>query len=389
MIEKIAVSNFKSLANFSLPLAKFSCLIGMNGVGKSTILQAMDFVAHLMLGNVQGWLDSRGWRVQDLNCKLRKESNIMIRVMFRTNDGKSVHWAGTFNRATLRCTTELAWVNGRGVMSVREQHYRMEGRVRMPIPFVYQGSILSALKDSELSPEVLEFRDSLRSARSLELLSPQLMRKSARNSDVDIGAGGERLAGYLAAIQKTQGGRLVNLLQEFYPQLSGFSITHQKAGWKKLSITEGFKGQELRTDALHMSDGVLRVLAILAQAGSDRSLILLDEVENGINPEIIEKLVDALRDVPQQIIVTTHSPMVLNYLPDDVAHDAVQFIYRNPDGETRSRPFFSIPRLREKLEVMGPGEAFVDTDLRELTKECVALDQLEDAARLADEEDAG
>lgn len=34
MIETISVTNFKSLAKFSLRLGKFNCLVGMNGAGK-------------------------------------------------------------------------------------------------------------------------------------------------------------------------------------------------------------------------------------------------------------------------------------------------------------------------------------------------------------------
>ncbi len=101
-----------------------------------------------------------------------------------------------------------------------------------------------------------------------------------------------------------------------------------------------------------------------------------------MNPEIIERLVDILASASQQILVTTHSPMILNYLDDTVAREAVNFIYKNPKGETRARPFFGIPRISEKLSFMGPGEAFVDTDLNALTQECVALDEA-DAAREA------
>ncbi len=106
-----------------------------------------------------------------------------------------------------------------------------------------------------------------------------------------------------------------------------------------------------------------------------------------MNPEIIEKLVDVLVKASQQILVTSHSPMILNYLDDEIARQAVNFIYKNQKGETRARPFFSIPRIGEKLKVMGPGEAFVDTDLNLLTQECVALDDkelAEEAARAAE-----
>ncbi|CAI09095.1 AAA family ATPase [Aromatoleum aromaticum] len=55
MIELIAVRNFKSLAQFKLRLHRFNCLVGMNGAGKSTVLQAIDFIAQLMEGRIDEW----------------------------------------------------------------------------------------------------------------------------------------------------------------------------------------------------------------------------------------------------------------------------------------------------------------------------------------------
>jgi hypothetical protein len=69
------------------------------------------------------------------------------------------------------------------------------------------------------------------------------------------------------------------------------------------------------------------------------------------------------------VLVTTHSPMILNYLDDGVASKGVIYLYKTAEGHTESIPFFSIPSLKKKLEVMGPGEAFVDTNLTELADE--------------------
>jgi predicted ATPase len=44
-LERIRVDNFKSLVDFQLQLAPFTCLIGLNGAGKSTVLQALDFAS--------------------------------------------------------------------------------------------------------------------------------------------------------------------------------------------------------------------------------------------------------------------------------------------------------------------------------------------------------
>lgn len=391
MIKSVRVANFKSLAGATIPLGHFSCLVGMNGAGKSTVLQALDFVSQLMRGDVQGWLDRRGWTAADLNCKLRSERNIRFQVSFQTATSGRLTWIGAFNRTDLRCTQEdVVLINGNKtdtkVLRLSGQAYSMGGRESQAIAFEYQGSILSALKDSELSPPLLEFRDALRSVRSLELLSPDKLRKSARVSEHDIGAGGEKLSAYLDNIKGDRKTKLVELLKKFYPNLVDYKITSQKSGWKKLSVYEQFEGQKLETEALHLNDGLLRILAVLTQADADRSLLLLDELENGINQEIVETLVDTLLQSPQQLLVTTHSPLLLNYLPDDVAREAVQFLYKTPQGETKIRRFFSIPRMSAKLDAMGPGDAFVDTDLRLLAQECIDLDDKAEAAIRAEEQ---
>ena len=379
MINSVRVVNFKSLAEVTLRLGHFNCLVGMNGAGKSTVLQALDFLSQLMRGDVQGWLDRRGWSAADLKCKLRKESNITFNVTFAPSTGGKLTWVGVFNRSDLRCSQEHAYLGASDSAGIllrsSGQAFHLEGKPSQSIAFEYQGSILSALKDSELPVALLEFRDALRRVRSLELLSPHLLRKSARVSEHDIGAGGEKLSAYLDNIKGERKAALVTLLQKFYPALIDFKITSQKSGWKKLSVFEQFGAQKLETEALHLNDGLLRILAVLTQAESDRSLLLLDELENGINQEIVETLVDTLLQSPQQLLVTTHSPLLLNYLPDEVARSAVQLLYKTPAGETRIRSFFGIPRIAAKLEAMGPGDAFVDTDLRMLTQECIELDQ--------------
>jgi len=272
------------------------------------------------------------------------------------------------------------------VLRLNAQTYALDGRERQTIAFEYQGSILSALKDSEVPAALLEFRDALRNVRSLELLSPDKLRKSARVSEHDIGQGGERLSAYLDNIRGDRKTKLVKLLRKFYPALVDYKITSLRSGWKKLSVFEQFGAQKLETEALHLNDGLLRILAVLTQADADLSLLLLDELENGINQEIVETLVDTLLQSPQQLLVTTHSPLLLNYLPDDVAREAVQFLYKTPQGETRCRSFFSIPRMAAKLNAMGPGDAFVDTDLRLFAQECVEMDERDEAAMRAQEQ---
>ena len=378
MITGFSIHGFKSLAKFNLSgIENFTCLVGLNGAGKSSILQSLDFASHLLRGDVDNWLTKRGWSISDLHSKLSSQSNIIVAFTFLLGDGERYTWIAGFNRTSLTCSSERVIKHpGQQLMfQVLRGRYSVRDAPLTKIDFNYMGSILSSLKDEVLSPELIEIRNIMLNIRSLELLSPHLMRYSLRDAASDIGVGGEKLSPFLYSIKGEQRENLLRLLRRFYPAVIDFKVKQERAGWKKLYIIEEFNGELIETESKHVNDGLLRILAILAQTGSGKSILLFDEIENGVNPEIIERLVDVLQNTGQQVLVTTHSPMILNYLADDVAKSAVNFVYRSFDGGTRSKRLFDIPKMATKLKVMGPGEAFVDTSLSELAQECARLDQ--------------
>lgn len=392
-LTRLHVDNFKSLVAFSLPLDQFTCLIGLNGSGKSTVLQAVDFASQLFKGQVSRWLEQRQWKAADLNSKLIRKSNIDL-TMTLSVAGSRFRWHGSFNRPLLRCTRERGEIDGKVVFSVDDGHYWFDETARsggspvapepVRIAFEYEGSVLSQLKE-ELLPEVLlPFRTFLRKTASLDLLAPQFLRKRADKSQGEIGLGGERLSAFLHELSSKQKTALREQLKACYPQLDGFQTRSLRAGWKELWIHEHFANKWLLTEARHINDGMLRLMAILAEILTDNQFLLFDEIENGVNPELVEFLIDVLVTAKQQVLVTTHSPMILNYLNDDVARKGVQYLYKTPEGFTRSVPFFSIPSLAAKLEVMGPGEAFVDTELSQLSDEIKTMAAADEEKRRAD-----
>src|SRR5258708_169886 len=106
-IAKIKVENFKSLVDFEIELPKFSCLIGLNGAGKSTVLQFLDFLSQLVHGDMTDWLSERKWKPSDLRSKLTKKVNIEFSVHFSDEHGKSSgRWEASYNPVQNRCTHE-------------------------------------------------------------------------------------------------------------------------------------------------------------------------------------------------------------------------------------------------------------------------------------------
>jgi len=378
-IQKIHLDNFKSLVNFKIELAAFTCLIGLNGAGKTTVLQAMDFLAQLMSGHLTEWLKQRDWKATDLLCKLVKKRIIKFSVHLTLENGQPAVWEGEFNTQTqkLYCSTETVTIAGKIVLKVTDGKYTLAGQTTLsPIPFTYQGSILSQLKELVLNPDLLAVKRALKSIKSLELLSPHLMRQRARQAD-DVGVGGEKLSAFLASLSESEKQIIIKKMKEFYPDFNHYQVSAISGGWRKLLIEENFTSsdpdrliqEKLLTEARHINDGMLRLLTILAQTQTLHSFLLFDEIENGVNPELVEKLVNVLLNARQQVLVTTHSPMILNYLPDDVARESVMLIYKTPQGYSQATRFFDIPSIAHKLGLLGPGEVFVDTDLNALVQE--------------------
>lgn len=402
MIKGFYIDNFKSLVDFRLPpaphqLGSFTCLVGLNGTGKSTVLQAFDFVGHLANGQVATWLRQREWKAADLTSRFLKKKLIQFKLDIEVLGEGRIVWSGSFNIIEMRCTAEMVTVDGvEQALHIKDGQLLVSGTdsndsVQYPLRSMqYEGSTLSFINVRDVHPALGALKHVAANLRSLDLLSPQSMRRRAKDG-ADIGYGGERLSAFIHGLPARDKAALTTTLKQFYPQVSELSTTALRAGWKDLRIVEQYgrapqTSSRLESDARQVNDGLLRVLAILSQvsmseptshstppSGLGQSCVLFDEIENGINPELMQKLVQLLLDAKRQVIVTTHSPLVLNYLPDEVAREAVLLLFRNAAGHTKVVRLFDLPSTQKKLSLLGPGEVFVDTHLEALPAEAMAL----------------
>lgn len=381
MIHYIRIDNFKSLIDFNLNLSSFTCLVGLNGAGKSTVLQALDFISQQMRGELDEWLGVRQWDKRDIGSRLTAKQNIELFVQAEISNYGLIEWSASFNRQSLRCTSEEVFHDGVRLLKVEDAecwltHGDDNGlrSKKIDVIFEYQGSILSQLKSKQLDSALEALKEEIASIRSLDLLAPEYLRQRTRESAGYLGLGGHKLSAYLHEIGSEERERILAKLHKVYPQLSSIDTRSLRSGWKQLDISEIFNGKVLKTPARHVNDGLLRLLAVLSQLDSHEHFLLFDEIENGINPELVEFLVDALVASDHQVMVTTHSPVILNYLEDEVAKQGVMYLYKTVSGATQAVRLFEIPSLAEKLQFMGPGEAFVDTQLTALEEEIKAIE---------------
>jgi predicted ATPase len=273
-IKSIKVDNFKSLVNFELPLAKFNCLVGLNSSGKSIVLQLFDFLSQQFRGNLSGWLKKRQWETSDLNSKLTNNQNIDFEVVLIHDNGIEIDWWASFNRQTLRCTKEhVAWDNNL-ILRVRGGHYKISDLpnkkvtrsvIQGEIAFDYQGSVLSQVKETQIPRELLELKKFFVDLHALDLLSPELLRQRTRDAGNSLGLGGEKLSAFLHEIGEAKRVDIQAKLAKVYPRFRYLDILSLRSGWKSLTVQEQFGDTIVKTEARHVADGFLRMLAVFAQ----------------------------------------------------------------------------------------------------------------------------
>ena len=181
-ISRIEIDNFKSLVDFSIDLPKFSAVIGLNGSGKLTLLQAIDFLSQLSLGGMMEWFAERKWKPSDVKSKLSPKKNIEFRLEFSNDDDYLVGvWEGSYNPSKNRCFKEkfespTDWIH------VTKDTLVIGGQDPVAITFEYEGSIVSQLKADLVPPTIRNTLSLIKNIQSLDLLSPEWLRQRTRES---------------------------------------------------------------------------------------------------------------------------------------------------------------------------------------------------------------
>nr|WP_206204648.1 AAA family ATPase [Thermococcus sp. MAR1] len=97
-----------------------------------------------------------------------------------------------------------------------------------------------------------------------------------------------------------------------------------------------------------ISDGFYKVLAILTAVYLKPPLLIIDEIENSLHPETLELIIDTLRESESQVIITTHSPIVV-----DIVEPSDLVLVDKENGETVFRRIKDPERIKKFLNERG------------------------------------
>ena len=87
MIKSLYIDNFKALNNFTISLKPLTVLtIGGNACGKSTILQVIQLIAHLVKADVRPLSSLEIGISERLDHSLNSNQNVILRPVFEFKD---------------------------------------------------------------------------------------------------------------------------------------------------------------------------------------------------------------------------------------------------------------------------------------------------------------
>ncbi|SFP72781.1 AAA family ATPase [Sphingomonas rubra] len=403
-LRRLTIDGYKALDDLSFDMPyNLLFLIGTNGAGKSSVLQALSFVRAFASGNVDQFISDRQWKWSDVRprknlrpvgksgrVRVLPTKNLQFRLLLEPETGHSIVWEFSWSYVAQQTMSEQIWDVAPDAAPRRIFSYARSTRVSPESSsdsikvddLRFPGSAMAllpvgAISEGRADAAILNaIRNWARGITSLELLSPVAMRRNTRGQPRDIGPRGERLAGFLAALGPAGRARLVDRLSTFYP-LSGLDATRKTAGWIDVRIQEPFTNIA-RFTPTHMSDGFLRILALCAipDFAEDVSMVLLDEVEDGIEPHILPDLIRSIAGQSQaQLLMTSHSPLLVNFFDAD----EIRFLTRDDDGSTIIAETADMKSFASSAQFLGVGEIWANT----------AADRLSREARRSDRQSAG
>jgi predicted ATPase len=389
MIKSIKIENFKAIKELTVRFTSLTMLIGENSCGKSTILQALDFLCSIVTRDIEEYLKDREWSFEEIKSQF---SNINDFIKFTTEfdiNGELLTWEFFVNK-------NGKWIIKERIINSKSKEVFLSFGSGKDTPYDFSGFNIesSALKLLDLNdknrrrkvfedtptekfnPVLYKLKEFLINSNSFDLLSPhRMLSKESRGKVTNIGKGGEKLSAYIHSMNSTRKSELNKIVSKFI----GYDVkitttTKGQPGWVEMFLEESWGNDTIKVKKRYISEGLLRIIAfsvimIALKPTSnfqDTFLVMFDEIEDGINPSLSGELIENFRksasESGKQVIVTSHSPVMVNYLEQD----EIIYMWRDKNGLIHARPMFGADKMKETLDCFNPGEVWLNYSKEEI-----------------------
>ena len=338
LIKRIGIEGFRRLNDVDIEMRPMMVLIGANGVGKTSFMDALSLLAASARGSLNQHLNDLGG-VADVITRGRL-GEIALRAEMDIPNYEPLQYnlqlapRGQTYSISQEALTQATVGHSVPFKHVESQHgavrYYDPLRSRLLQPdwaYEPQESALSQVPRMFQQPE--DFRRILNSVTQYHVLdvsqrAPVKLPQQLRPAPLP-GESGEDLAPFLYNLRESSRERyevIEDSLKAAFPAFESLNFPIAAAGmismtWKERTFSNPFYMHEL-------SEGTLRFLwlASLLQSPGLSTITMIDEPEVSLHPELLALLADLMREASgrTQIVVATHSDRLIRFLePREVA----------------------------------------------------------------------
>jgi predicted ATPase len=363
MLSKLRVQHYKSLFDLEVDLEPLTVFIGPNGSGKSNICESLAVLSDFLQNLVE--TGSNTMQIKDFFVRsLRATSQY-------SHDIEYKFWRGRADYISFGVTRFSNKIESMNDLSVHFDYLNQMASIGTENnTHIASESYTTNLRQFLLSQNY----PNSKLASSLKQVSIYDFAPTALSSKVDnsqsvnsMDRSGKGISYALVDILHTNRERFDELeerLTRLIPNIKRIALPRTQNQTFSLELIDRYS--EHHIPATDISDGTLRILGFLTALYQENtpSIICFEEIENGIHPWLLHKMVELLKIVstegitgnPVQVLITTHSPVLLNYVE---AHQ-VRAVELDKEGKTQvhALPTDSV-RFQKALEAY-------DGDLGEL-----------------------
>ncbi len=356
MIIGVSIKNFKSIRELTkLPLDRFHVLVGPNASGKSTFLDAFEFVRDCLASSPLAAIESRVPEFDDLTW-MRRGGVIEIEIWMDNSHILETLTESIFNyRLAVRkdeksgiCVHEeilrrysKRWLSAgkRFEFSENVKPLRLLGKTSDGFDFYqrerdkYQDLFAFDLDKLTLSltpPDEKRYPSAnaikhflMQGIKYIQLNSRKMRQPCLATRPAELELDGANLARVVGRLRNNyhKGGvdpaieRWTEHLRYALPDIVEVSWDKRKPDNAEFIVLKYNNG--LECPAWLLSDGTLRMLALTIPAFLPPSsgIYMVEEPENGVHPKALDIILRSLSAVPQsQTILATHSPFVVQHV---------------------------------------------------------------------------
>lgn len=355
MIKRIKIENYKSIVDQTLELGAINVVIGANGCGKSNILEAIAMAALSSSGGLlPEMFETRGIRLSDsrfMRSAFEDTDKEYISLQVETTGGDEslyrIHYNTELRPAQWEDVVEEETKALITTVKDHGQKYKIKDLVAFLKSRDDRNSINVNLLEGENHQLVLT-RSRVNGLRSFTIysLEESALRSLDSMPSTKLGRTGKGLLPYLKELSKTNEGRAVlKEIKENMQVIDWFEDMEMPeqglAQDSTLILKDRYVDETLSYfDQRSANEAFLYLLFYFTLFISEETPLFfaIDNIESSLNPKlcrlVISKLTKLAQEHNKQVILTTHSPFVLDGL-DGLSEEKCLFVAsRNSDGFT-------------------------------------------------------